>query len=59
MPKNKTKSDPTVQRHLEELKAEELSLFHRYNRHQSAGTKIGILNQLIEVIHKQDALNQL
>ncbi len=50
MSKKSTKA--IIKNELKELEKEELRLFHIYNRHAIAQTKLSVLNQLITVITK-------
>lgn len=44
---------------IEELKKEELKLFHSYNRHAVSSVKIEVMQKLITVITKQEALKEI
>lgn len=51
----KTKSE--INNKIDELKREELKLFHAYNRHATSTMKLEVLNRLIVVINQIDVLN--
>jgi hypothetical protein len=43
---------------LNQLKNRELALFSSYNRHAPSTTKLSILNELANVIEKQDIIKE-
>lgn len=62
MSKNKGENKKTsisVQVKINDLKTEELKLFHSYNRHAQPQVKLEILNRLIVVINQIDVLNSV
>jgi len=59
MSKSGNYTENVIKEELKRLEAEELRLFHLYNRHAPYNVKITLLNELIAVIHEIALLNRI
>lgn len=54
-----SKIENTVKEKIKQLEADELRLFHSYNRHAISKVKLEVLTKLEEVIHQLEILKKL
>lgn len=54
-----SKIEVTVKEKIKQLEADELRLFHSYNRHAVSKVKLEVLTKLEEVIHQLEVLKKL